>query len=132
VSVYAFDFFNTLDGSDPELHVKVRGLARTLFALRSEVHIVSAISPGLPMDYEGMLKELYVPFTQIHRVDHDPVLKVEVLRKIKAVGFWDDLLANVEAARAAGISACHVGVDPVLQTRVGPCVNLFTHLHLAL
>lgn len=107
--VYAFDFFNTLDQPHNE---DIRMLARRLFAEGHEVHIVSAISPGLPLDndeaYAQMLKALDVPFTRIHRVDHNPALKVEVLKKIQAVAFYDDLLENVLAARAAGFFTFHV------------------------
>ncbi len=119
MSAYAFDFFNTLD-----TYAGVREIARALFSKGQEVHVVSAISPGLPMDYEGMLKSLDVPFTAIHRVDHDPKLKVEVLLRIEARGFWDDLFANVDAARRAGIPSCQVGVEP--------CTELRTHKNITL
>lgn len=108
--VLAFDFFNTLD-----THEDVRVIARELHARGDQIHIVSAISPGLPMDnddaYAGMLKRLKVPFTAIHRVDHKPELKLEVLKRIGAYGFWDDVKENVELARANSILTCHVGVD---------------------
>jgi hypothetical protein len=108
---FAFDFFGTLDA-----HEDVRELARGFFAAGHQVHIVSSISPGLPMDsdeaYALMLKNLSVPFTKIWRVDHNPELKVAVLKEIHATAFWDDVKENVAAARAAGFSTCHVGVDP--------------------
>src|SRR5258707_10929981 len=98
MAVLAFDFFNTLDA-----HEDVRQLARTAHARGHEVHVVSAISPGLPFDYASALAALDVPVTAVHRVDHDPALKVAVLREIRAYAFWDDLAANVDAARRAGI-----------------------------
>lgn len=108
--VFAFDFFNTLDK-----HEDIRELARKFFREGHEVHIISAVSPGLPIDnddaYTAMLEMLKVPFTKIHRVDHRPDLKVDVLLTINARAFWDDLSENVEAARESGISTCHVGVD---------------------
>lgn len=110
MAVFAFDFFNTLDA-----HPKVRAVARFLAAQGHDIHVVSAISPGLPCDYAGMLKALDVPHMAIHRVDHKPELKVEVLKTIGAQGFWDDVLENVQAARAVGFKTCHVGVeDPTL------------------
>lgn len=113
VAVFAFDFFNTLDTPARE---DVRGLVRKLHALGHEIHIVSAISPGLPMDndeaYAKVLGELNVPFTKVWRVDHKPELKVAVLLNIRATAYWDDVLDYVNAARVAGISTCHVGKDP--------------------
>ena len=108
--VFAFDFFGTLTD-----HENVRQFARDCFARGHEVHIVSSISPGLPLDsdeaYAEMLGDLKVPFTKVHRVDHNPALKLEVLKRIGAIAFWDDVKANVDLARAHGISSCHVGVD---------------------
>lgn len=108
---FAFDFFGTL-----ETHEPVRELARKLYAQGHEIHIVSSISPGLPMDsddaYASVLEGLRVPFTKIWRVDHNPELKVAVLRQLNANAFWDDVAANVDAARRAGFSTCHVGFDP--------------------
>lgn len=108
--IFAFDFFNTLD-----THEDVRQVARSLFAKGHEVHIVSAISPGLPLDsvaaYSAMLGELKVPFTKVWRVDHVPQLKIDVLTTIRADGFWDDVKENVDLARKNRIMTCHVGVD---------------------
>ena len=99
--VYAFDFWNTLTS-----HGELRDLARQFYKNGHEVHIVSAISPGLTLDndssYEMMLNALDVPFTEIHRVDHKAELKVEVLQRIKADEFWDDTEEYVQAARKAG------------------------------
>ncbi len=96
-------------------HPEVCELAARLYREGNEIHIVSAISPGLPLDndeaYGSMLQQLLVPFTKIHRVDHVPAQKVEVLKRIKADGFWDDTESYVMAARDAGIKSCHVGVD---------------------
>jgi hypothetical protein len=113
---FAFDFFGTLD-----THEDVRDAARMVFRCGHEVHIVSSISPGLPMDndesYAGMLRRLNVPFTKIWRVDHNPQLKVAALREIGEVeAFWDDVLENVEAARAAGFKAYHVPHEPTYIT----------------
>lgn len=112
MAVYAFDFWGTLQG-DKEVNETVRELARQLHNLGQEVHIVSAISPGLPLDsdeaYAKMLGELRVHFTKVHRVDHVPALKVEVLKRIGAARFWDDVPDYVNAARAAGIDAVLVG-----------------------
>lgn len=109
--VYAFDFFNTLD-----THEWVRALARALYWSGHEVHVVSSISPGLPMDndaaYRAALWNIKVPFTAIHRVGHDPALKVGVLRKIGADEFWDDVQANVDAASAIGVKAHLVAAMP--------------------
>jgi hypothetical protein len=102
--VYAFDFWVTLTDRP-----KIRALARKYFKRGHEVHIVSAISPGLPLDndesYAQMMHVMKVPYTEIHRTDHVAAQKVEVLLKIKADCFWDDTPAYVEAARAAGIKA---------------------------
>jgi len=101
--VYAFDFFNCL-----ETCAWIRREARAYYNEGHEVHIVSAISPGLPLDsdeaYANMLENINVPYTKIWRVDHDPNLKVEVLRRIKADMFFDDDIENVLAAQAAGFS----------------------------
>jgi hypothetical protein len=102
--IYAFDFWVTLTHSAP-----TRELARRLYVEGNEIHIVSAISPGLPLDndaaYATMLEQLQVPFTAIHRVDHVAEQKVEVLKKIHAVEFWDDMPNYVEAATAAGVKS---------------------------
>jgi predicted ABC-type sugar transport system permease subunit len=113
--VFAFDFFGTLDTNE-----SVRDLARASFKLGHEVHIVSAISPEIPFDYFGALIAMGVPYTAVHRVDHVPALKVEVLKRIRADGFWDDVKENVDAARQAGFFTCHVGVDnPAVTECVG-------------
>jgi len=116
--VFAFDFWNTVD--TPE-RADVRELIRALFVQGHEIHIVSAISPGLPLDndesYTKMLNDLAVPFTAIHRVDHSPALKVEVLLRIKADGFWDDLFDNYYAALCAGVPSCYVGHNPLHELR---------------
>jgi hypothetical protein len=116
-AAFAFDFFGTLD-----THEDVRRIARWLHGLGHEVHVVSAISPGLPMDndeaYAEALGALGVPFTKIWRVDHDPALKTAVLRQIAARAFWDDVEDYVTAARAVGISTCWVGKDPSNRTAV--------------
>ncbi len=108
--VFAFDFFGTL-----ETHETVRALARGFAHHGHDVHIVTAVSPGLPIDndewYAAVLVQLGVPFKKIWRVDHKPELKVAVLERIGAVAFWDDVKENVDAARRAGFSVCHVGVD---------------------
>jgi len=110
VKVYAFDFWNTLTN-----HGELRDLARQYYKDGHEVHIVSAISPGLPMDsdhyYELMLQAIKVPFTAIHRVDHKAELKIEVLHSIQADEFWDDTEEYVQAARNAGFLSHLVG-DP--------------------
>ena len=113
---FAFDFFNTLYGKQPYIE-EVRQLARDIHAKGHEIHIVSAISPGLPCPYEALLAEMNVPWTKIHRVDHLAELKVAVLIEIQAAGFWDDLDENVEAAILAGIPSCQVGVHPVTELR---------------
>ncbi len=105
---WGFDFFGTLTHPNAE---PIRALARELFAQGDEIHIVSAISPGLPMDYAGMLKELNVPFTAVHRCDHVPAEKVAILKALKCAGFWDDTKENVNAARMAGIPSNLAGVD---------------------
>jgi len=107
---FAFDFFNTLD-----THEEVRAVARQLHAWGHEIHIVSAISPGLPYNYDLALDSLSIPFTQVHRVDHSPALKVAVLKELQVRGFWDDLPENVNAAREAGFACCLVGVEPANQ-----------------
>jgi hypothetical protein len=102
--VYAFDFWVTLTE-----RVAIRELARKAFRSGHEVHIVSAISPGLPLDndqaYAKMLDDMGVRFTAIHRVDHVAEQKVAVLREIKADCFWDDTPAYIDAAREAGFKA---------------------------
>lgn len=122
---FAFDMFGTLTD-----HEAVRAIAREVHAKGHEVHIVSAISPGVPWDndewYTSALAGLRVPFTKIHRCDHDDNghLKVEILRAIGNVaGFWDDLQSNVLAARVAGIPTCHVGVDPPGEVRVARLID---------
>jgi hypothetical protein len=116
--VYAFDFWNTLYPMNDAARrqcAMMQGLVSALHDSGNEIHIVSAISPGLPLDndeaYARMLGEINVPFTKIHRVDHVPALKVEVLKRIGAGGFWDDSEVNVIAAREAGIPSNHVGID---------------------
>jgi hypothetical protein len=108
--VYAFDFWVTLTD-----HAEVRELSRRLYAAGHLIHVVSAISPGLPLDsdfaYRAMLEKLDVPCSAIHRVDHVAAQKVRVLRAIKADGFWDDSPEYVLAARQAGIPTCHVGLE---------------------
>lgn len=102
--VYAFDFWGTLTD-----HPKIRDLARDYYSRGHEVHIVSAISPGLDLDsdsaYAQLLDEIGVPFTAIHRTDHIPSQKVAVLQKIKADCFWDDTLMYVKAAAEAGFTS---------------------------
>ncbi len=108
--IYAFDFWITLTNSEP-----TRELARKLYFEGHEVHIVSAISPGLPLDndevYSSMLAQLNVPYTAIHRTDHVPEQKVAVLRAINADEFWDDDPQYVDAATAAGFRAHLVRKD---------------------
>lgn len=99
--VLAFDFWVTLTERP-----KIRAIARRAFRAGHEVHIVSAISPGLPLDndaaYAMMLANLGVPFTAIHRTDHVAAEKVRVLRNIRCDEFWDDDTKYLEAARDAG------------------------------
>lgn len=101
--VYAFDFWGTLTD-----HPEIRQIARDYYSRGHEVHIVSAISPGLDMDsdhaYTQILDQIGVPFTAIHRTDHVPAQKVAVLKKIKADCFWDDTPAYVKAAAEAGFT----------------------------
>ena len=105
---YAFDFWVTLTD-----HSEIRDLARKLYRRGHEIHIVSAISPGLPLDsdaaYEMMLDQLGVPFTKIWRTDHIPEQKVAVLRQVQPANFWDDDPKYVQAARDAGFKATLVG-----------------------
>jgi len=105
---YAFDFWVTLTD-----HPEIRSLVRKLYSQGHEIHIVSAISPGLPLDndeaYARLLQRLNVPFTKIWRTDHVPEQKVEVLCSIKADGFWDDDPAYISAARRAGFKTTLVG-----------------------
>ena len=102
--VYAFDFWVTLTE-----HAELRALVRKLYRRGHKIHIVSAISPGLPLDsddaYAGMLLNMGVPYHVIHRVDHVPEQKVKVLDRIQADEFWDDDPQYVDAARQAGFKA---------------------------
>lgn len=111
--VLAFDFFVTLTD-----HPEIRSLALSRGLAGDSIHIVSAISPGLPLDndkfYLGKLKEwgfLGIDVV-VHRVDHVAAEKVRVLREIGANAFWDDTLEYVTAARDVGIPSCHVGKEP--------------------
>jgi FMN phosphatase YigB (HAD superfamily) len=103
--VYAFDYWGTITD-----HEDIRVLICELYSRGHQIHIVSAISPGLPTAnweaYERMLTHSqHVPFTAIHLVDHNPEQKVQVLQNIQANCFWDDTPANVAAARRAGFEA---------------------------
>lgn len=116
---YAFDFFDTLTHHEP-----IRELARRLFAEGHDIHIVSSVSPGLPIDNDGWyaaaLDQLQVPFTKVHRVDHGPELKVKTLRLIKADGFWDNDARNIAAALEAGFPSCLVGFGLSTELRTEP------------
>lgn len=141
---FAFDFFGTLFPSREQEWDRCEQLCKLtrVLARVGEIHIVSAVSPGLPMDrdeaYAELLQKLDVPFTKIWRVDHKPELKVAALKQLRVgemlpgiPAFWDDVEANVAAARAEGFSTCWVGHDPfnVTTRQVGPTGADREHLY---
>lgn len=114
---FAFDWGSCLEGNE-----SLRQIARELFKLDYEVHVVPACGKGAVFPYPVALSNANIPYHGLHLVLHDEnhspessagaawiaAEKVAVLKKLGVSVLYDDNPTNVAAAQAAGITAVRV------------------------
>lgn len=104
---FGFDWFGTL-----ETNHSVQEIARGLFALGHEVHVISAIGEGVQYPYLEAMKQIGVPCTSIREVRHGdcPIeeiakAKLEVMQQLGIHVIYEDSLEIINRIRSAGLEA---------------------------